>query len=80
MEQNSKRCFTEAVELARRANNPVILFRALANRGTNAGYNEDEKEKDLNESLKLSRQLQDTAGEIEMLTRIYEIHFVKRKL
>jgi len=77
--ENSKRCFTEAVGLARRANNPVILFRALANRGSNAGYSDDQKEKDLNESLILSKQLQDTVGEIEMLTRIYEIYFVKRK-
>ena len=75
----SKQCFTEAVELARKANNPILLFRALANRGTNAGYNDEQKEKDLNESLKLSRQLRDTVGEIEMLTRIYEIHFVQQK-
>jgi two-component system, sensor histidine kinase PdtaS len=76
---NSKRCFTEAVELAGKANNPVILFRALANRGSNAGFNDPQKERDLNESLKLSRRLRDTVGEIEMLTRIYEIHFVNRK-
>ncbi|HEU5165357.1 MAG TPA: sensor histidine kinase [Chitinophagaceae bacterium] len=75
----SKNCFREAVELARRANDPVILFRALANRGSNAGFNDDQKEKDLNESLALSRQLRDTVGEIEMLTRIYEIHFVQQK-
>jgi len=75
----SKNCFTEAVELARKANNPVILFRALANRGSNAGYNDDQKEKDLNESLQLSRELRDTVGEIEMLTRIYEIYFVRQK-
>ena len=76
---NSKRCFSEAVELARKANDPPILFRALANRGTNAAFNDDQKEKDLNEALNLSRQLQDTVGEIEMLTRIYEIHFVFQK-
>ena len=75
----SKISFSEAVELARKANNPLILFRALANRGSNAGYNDEQKEKDLNESLKLSRQLRDTIGEIEMLTRIYEIHFVQQK-
>jgi two-component sensor histidine kinase len=75
----SKSCFTEAVELARRANNRVILFRALANRGSYAGFNDDQKEKDLNESLKLSRQLRDSVGEIEMLTRIYEIYFVHKK-
>ena len=73
---NSKRCFTEAVDLAGNANNVVILFRALANRGTNAAFNDPQKEKDLNEALKLSRQLRDTVGEIEMLTRIYEIYFV----
>jgi len=76
---NSKRSFSEAVELARRANNPTILFRALANRGSNANFNDDQKEKDLNEALNLSRQLRDTVGEIEMLTRIYEIHFVHQK-
>lgn len=75
----SKDCFTEAVELARKANNTVILFRALANRGSNTSFNDWQGEKDLNESLKLSRELQDTVGEIEMLTRIYEIHFVHRK-
>lgn len=75
----SKRCFTEAVELTRKANNPVLLFRALANRGSNAGFNDQQKEKDLNEALRLSRQLRDTVGEIEMLTRIYEIHFVHRR-
>lgn len=75
----SKRCFTEAVELARKAKNTGLLFRALANRGTYAGYNDPQKEKDLNESLQLSRQLRDTVGEIEMLTRIYEIHFVHQQ-
>ena len=75
----STRCFTEAVELARKANNPGLLFRALANRGTNAGFNDLQKEKDLNESLQLSRQLRDTVGEIGMLTRIYEIYFVHQK-
>ncbi len=77
---NSKRCFTEAVELARKANNRSMLSRALANRGSNAGFNDAQKEKDLNESLQLFRQLRDTVGEIEMLTRIYEIYFVFRKL
>jgi tetratricopeptide (TPR) repeat protein len=51
----------------------------LANRGSNASYNDRQKEADLNESLSLSRQLRDTIGEIEMLTRIYEIHFVAQK-
>jgi len=73
----SKRCFTEAIELARQSNDRAILFRALANRGSNAGFNDAQKEKDLNESLQLSRQLRDTVGEIEMLTRIYEIYFVQ---
>ena len=76
---NSNRCFTEAVELAGKANNGFVLFRALANRGSNARFNDPQKEKDLNEALKLSRQLRDTIGEIEMLTRIYEIYFVSRK-
>ncbi|MES1225818.1 MAG: histidine kinase dimerization/phosphoacceptor domain -containing protein, partial [Bacteroidota bacterium] len=78
-EVKSKSCFTEAVELARKANKPAILFRALANRGTYAAFNDDQKGKDLQESLKLSRQLRDTVGEIEMLTRIYEIDFVYQK-
>jgi two-component system, sensor histidine kinase PdtaS len=77
--EKSKSCFSEAVELARKANNQALLFRALANRGMNAGFNDDQKEKDLNEALNLTRQLQDTIGEIEMLTRIYEIHFVFQK-
>ncbi|MBO9632764.1 MAG: sensor histidine kinase, partial [Chitinophagaceae bacterium] len=75
----SKQSFTEAVDIARKENKPALLFRALANRGTYAGFNDDQKEKDLNESLKLSQQLRDTVGEIEMLTRIYEIYFVQRK-
>ena len=73
------RCFADAIELARGANNSVILFRALANRGSNADFNDPQKEKDLNEALKLSRQQRDTLGEIEMLTRIYEIYFVHQK-
>jgi two-component sensor histidine kinase len=76
---NSNRCFTEAVGIARKATNAGILFRALVNRGSNADFNDPQKESDLNESLKLSRELRDTVGEIEMLTRIYEIHFVQRK-
>ena len=51
----------------------------MANRGTNAAFNDPQKEKDLNEALKLSWQLRDTVGEIEMLTRIYEIDFVNGK-
>ena len=77
--EKSKRYFTEAVDLARRSKNRFILFRALANRGSNAGFDDDQKERDLNESLQLSRELRDTVGEIEMLTRIYEIYFVKQK-
>jgi two-component sensor histidine kinase len=75
----SKACFTEAVELARRANKPSILLRALSNRGNYANYNDEQKEKDLNESLHLSRKLRDTLGEIELLTRIYEIYFVRQQ-
>ena len=75
----SKGCFTEAVELVRKGGDPALLFRALANRGTNAGYGDPQKEKDLNEALGLSRRLRDTVGEIEMLTRIYEIYFVQMK-
>jgi len=76
----SKNCFTKAVDIARRANDPALLARALANRGTFSGYNDPQKEPDLNESLQLSRQLHDTIAEIDMLTRIYEIYFVKGKL
>jgi len=75
----SKECFGEAVELARKSNDQELLFRALANRGTYAGYKDPQKEKDLNEALRLSQRLRDTVGEIEMLTRIYEIHFVQMK-
>jgi tetratricopeptide (TPR) repeat protein len=75
----SKLCFTEAVDLARLSNNRLILLRALANRGSNASFGDNQKEIDLNEALKLSRQLRDTVGEIEMLTRIYEIYFVKQR-
>ena len=77
--QKSISSFTEAVQLAQRGNDPVILFRALANRGSNAGFNDPQKEIDLNEALKISRQQRDTVGEIEMLTRIYEIYFVHQK-
>ncbi|HEY4288529.1 MAG TPA: sensor histidine kinase [Puia sp.] len=75
----SRGCFSGAVDLARKADDPALLFRALANRGAYAGYDDIQKEKDLNEALRLSRQLRDTVGEIGMLTRIYEIYFVLRK-
>jgi two-component sensor histidine kinase len=75
----SKGYFTEAVELAKKANDPKVLFRSLANRGSNEGFNDPQKEADLNQALGLARQLGDTIGEIEMLTRIYEIHFVHQK-
>jgi two-component sensor histidine kinase len=78
--EKSKRCFTEAVDLARKTNSPRLLFHALANRGSNAAFNDNQKEVDLNEALQLSRKLKDTVGEIEILTRIYEIYFVSRKL
>lgn len=77
--EKSKQSLSEAVELARRANNSTILFRALANSGSNSAFNDPQKEKDLNEALKLSQQLRDTIGEIDMLTRIYEIYFVRGK-
>lgn len=75
----SNDCFTQAVDLARKANDPVLLSRALANRGAGAGFDDPQKEKDFNESLKLSRQQRDTISEIETLTSIYEIHFVQQK-
>ncbi|SIN91408.1 histidine kinase dimerization/phosphoacceptor domain -containing protein [Chitinophaga niabensis] len=75
----SKDYFTQAVNLARRSNNPVILARALANRGTAAGFDDPQKEADFNESLKLVRQQRDTVSEIKMLTGIYEVHFVQQK-
>src|SRR5436190_15444200 len=75
----SKSCFTKAVDIARKADNAAILARALANRGTYAGYGDAQKEIDLNESLLISRQLRDTIGEIDMLTAIYQIYFVLRK-
>ena len=76
---NSKRCFTEAVDLARKTNDRALLFRALANRGAYAGFKDADKESDLHEALQLSRQLRDTVGEIEMMTRVYEIDFLFRK-
>ena len=76
----SKFYFTEAVDLARKARNPIILAGALANRGTHAGYDDPQKEKDLTEALKLTQQRGDKVSEIEMLTRIYEIYFVRHKL
>lgn len=76
---SSIRRFDEAVTLARNSGDKVLLFRALANRGTYALFDDTLKEKILNESLQLSRKLKDTVGEIEMLTRIYEIHFALRK-
>ena len=75
----SNSCFTQAVDLARKADNRAILTRALANRGVNANYSDPQKEKDLTESLKLSRERDDKISEIEMLTRIYEIYFVQHK-
>ena len=75
----SKDYFTQAVELARRSNNPVILARALANRGTNARFGDPQKETDFNESLKLVKQLRDTVSEVKMLISIYEIYFVQQK-
>ena len=66
--------------LPTKARNPIILARARANRGTHAGYDDPQKEKDLTQALKLSRQQGDKVGEIEMLTRIYEIYFVRHKL
>ena len=72
-------CFSEAVELVRRADRPDLLFRALANRAFGAGYNDPQKGKDLKEALGVSQRLRDTVGEIEVLTRIYEIDFVHRK-
>lgn len=77
--EKSKQCFTQAVNLARRANNPVILARALANRGTGAGFDDPQKEIYFNESLKLVRQQRDTVSIIKMLTGIYEIYFVQQK-
>ncbi|WP_431210208.1 hypothetical protein ACQ86N_29750 [Puia sp. P3] len=75
----SKSCFDEAVGIARKANSPGLLFRALANRGVYSGYGDPQKGRDLREALALSRELRDTVGEIEMLTRIYEIDFVHMK-
>ena len=75
----SKNYFTKAVDIARKANDPALLARALANRGVYANYRDEQKEKDLNESLLLSRQLRDTIGEIEMLTAIYQIYFLQQK-
>jgi two-component system, sensor histidine kinase PdtaS len=77
--EKSSAAFTEAVDLARKATEPALLFRALANRGFSAGFDDPQKEKDLKEALQLSRQVRDTVGEIEMLTRIYEIDFVHRR-
>ena len=45
--EDCKSCFTKAVDIARKANNPVLLARALANRGTYAGYGDAQKEKTL---------------------------------
>jgi len=77
--EKSQVCFTQAVDLCRKMGNSQILARALANRGTYAGFNDPQKEKDLNESLQLVHRQRDTVAEIELLTCIYEIYFVKRK-
>ena len=77
--EESKSCFTKAVDIARKSKDQTLIARALANRGCYAGYGDEQKEKDLNESLSISRQLRDTVGEIDMLTGIYQIYFVQRK-
>ncbi|RPD38332.1 tetratricopeptide repeat-containing sensor histidine kinase [Chitinophaga barathri] len=75
----SRQCFTLAVDLARKTSHTSWLAGALANRGIGNAYNDPQKETDYNESLKLYRQQKDTVKQIEILTKIYEIHFVQGK-
>ncbi len=77
--QKSNAAFSKAVTLARQSGDEKILALALANRGTYEVYNDPQKEKDLNESLKLSQQQGNKIREIEMLTRIYEIYYIEGK-
>ena len=74
--EKSKSLFTEVKEALAKAGDKTGLANALANRGVYALFNDTGKLGDISHALELFRSQHDTIGELEMLAKISEVHFV----
>ena len=72
----SKTYLSEVVRACNQSGDMGALARALAERGNYALFNDTGKLSDITRALELFRKQDDKIGEIEMLSKIAEMHFV----
>ncbi|HET7001073.1 MAG TPA: hypothetical protein VFI33_07180, partial [Puia sp.] len=73
----SKSYFSEVVNACNISGDETGLARALADRGNYALYNDTGKLSDMNRALDLFRRQNDKVGQIDILARISELHFIQ---
>ncbi|HET6994469.1 MAG TPA: sensor histidine kinase, partial [Chitinophagaceae bacterium] len=72
----SKTYLSEVVDACKKSGDTKALAKALAERGTYELFNDTGKLSDITKALELFRSQGDKVGQIEMLSKISEIHFV----
>jgi len=72
----SKTYLSEVVDARNKSGDAIALAKALAERGNYELFNDANKLKDVTKALELYRKEDDKVGQIEVLSKVAEIHFV----
>jgi two-component sensor histidine kinase len=75
--KKSKNYLSEVVDACNQSGDTKALARALAERGDYALYNDTGKLSDVTKALALFRKQNDKVGQIGMLSKLAEIHFIR---
>jgi two-component sensor histidine kinase len=74
--KKSKNYLSEVVDACSKSGDTITLARALAERGTYELFNDTSKLSDITKALELFRKQNDKIGQIEMLSKVAEIHLI----
>ncbi|HET7002909.1 MAG TPA: hypothetical protein VFI33_16400, partial [Puia sp.] len=74
----SKTYFSEVVDACNKSGDMTTLARALGERGFYASFSDTSKLSDFNRALELFRKQNDRIGQLEMLSKLSEIHFIQK--
>ena len=74
--KKSKTYLSEVVDACNKSGDTIALAKALGERGTYELFNDTSKLSDITKALELFRKRNDKLGQIEMLSKVAEIHFI----
>ena len=75
--KKSKAFLSEVVDACNKSNDTIALAKALAERGACELFSDTGKLKDIKMALELFRKKRDKVGQIEMISKASEIHFIQ---